>query len=49
MKVIFYTITVIGIMKLDTSAIIFCDIIDNYGDAGFVKTKQSIVGEHQKQ
>ena len=22
-------------MKLDTSAIIFCDIIDNYGDAGF--------------
>ena len=23
------------IMRLDTSAIIFCDIIDNYGDAGF--------------
>ena len=22
-------------MKLDTLAIIFCDIIDNYGDAGF--------------
>ena len=22
-------------MKLDTSAIMFCDIIDNYGDAGF--------------
>ena len=22
-------------MRLDTSAIIFCDIIDNYGDAGF--------------
>ena len=22
-------------MKLNTSAIIFCDIIDNYGDAGF--------------
>ncbi|MEL0214341.1 MAG: elongation factor P maturation arginine rhamnosyltransferase EarP, partial [Burkholderiaceae bacterium] len=22
-------------MKLNTSAIVFCDIVDNYGDAGF--------------
>ena len=30
-----YTLLLNRPMKSDTSAIIFCDIIDNYGDAGF--------------
>ena len=34
-QAISYTPLLNRIMRLDTSAIIFCDIIDNYGDAGF--------------